>query len=142
LHDARGLSLLCSAGLSAKPAKAQADADADVLNFALNLEYLEAKYYLRAVTGAGLPAASGGAGTTSVPSSTLVPFQTPAVAYRAQRIANDELAHVNFLRTALGSAAIPEPAINLSTSFTTLAVAAGLITAGQTFNPFAKYGGQ
>ena len=134
-----GAVALCAlAGLASKPAKAQADADVNVLNFALNLEYLEAEYYLRAVTGAGLSAAYGGAGTAVVPTSTLVPFKTPAVAYWAQRIANDELAHVNFLRIALGAAAIPEPVIDLETSFTTLAVAAGLITAGQTFNPFAS----
>ena len=134
-----GAVALCAlAGLASKPARAQADGDANVLNFALNLEYLEAEYYLRAVTGTGLSAAYGGAGTTLVPTSTLVPFQTPAVAYWAQRIANDELAHVNFLRIALGAAAIPEPVIDLETSFTTLAVAAGLIAPGQTFNPFAS----
>ena len=104
----------------------------------MNLEYLEAEYYLRAVTGMGLSVAYGGEGTAIVPASTLVPFQTPAVAYWAQRIANDELAHVNFLRIALGAAAIPEPTIDLETSFTTLAVAAGLIVPGQTFNPFAS----
>lgn len=122
---------------------AAAVTDGDVLNFALNLEYLEAEYYLRAVTGTGLQSAytGGSSGNVMAPSTTLVPFQTTAIANWALRIANDELSHVNFLR--LGIAAqnytpVPEPQIDLVDSFTTLAIAAGLITDGQTFNPFAS----
>ncbi len=113
--------------------------DADVLNFALNLEYLEANYYLLGVTGQPLPASlTGGGPAVTAPSTTLVPFVTPQLAYYFQRIASDEITHVSFLRAALATAAVAQPAINLTTSFTTLAQAAKLITSSQTFNPFAS----
>ncbi len=126
--------------LTGKTASAAALTDADVFNFALNLEYLEAEFYLRAVTGSGLPSSlTTGTGTQgSVTGGALVPFQNAAIAYYAQRIANDELAHVRFIREVLGASSVAEPTIDLQTAFTTAAVAAGLVPAGQTFNPFAS----
>lgn len=121
------------------PAQAQAISDSDIVNFALNLEYLEAEYYLRAVTGQGLAAGdTTGLGTLgTVTGGSAVPFKTQQYASFAAALAIDEQAHVKFFRAALGSAAVARPAINFTQAFTTLAVAAGLITAGQTFNPFA-----
>ena len=140
--SAAAVSALSATGLvgSTQTANAATITDADIFNFALNLEYLEAEFYLRAATGNGLSAALvTGTGTQgTVTGGSLVPFQSPAIQQYAQRIAVDEQAHVNFIRQVLGSYAVAEPTINLTTSFTNLAIAAGLITAGQTFNPFAS----
>lgn len=130
-------------GLTNLPQEAQAQVvldDPTILNFALNLEYLEAEFYLRAAFGRGLdPADTPGTGTVgAVDGGRIVAFATPIIASYAREIANDEEAHVKFLRAALGSARVARPAINLNTSFTAAARAAGLVGPTQTFDAFAN----
>jgi len=131
-----------TAGFPATPAGATIGLpiDADILNFALNLEYLEAEYYLRATTGAGLPSGdTTGVGTKgTVVEGSIVTFENPNVRQFAQEIARDEKAHVEFLRSALGPLAVAEPQIDLQTSFTTAARKAGIIGQNDTFNPLPK----
>lgn len=118
--------------------------DADVLNFALNLEYLEAQFYTYATLGQGLPvSALGGVGTQgTVTGGRAVTFTDPVVAQYAREIAQDEAAHVSFLRGALGGSAVAMPSINIdggaSGAFTAAARAAGVITSAQTFDPYAS----
>lgn len=108
--------------------------DADILNFALNLEYLEAEFYLRAVTGSGLQSSDVGSSAGSVTGGMQVAFKTPAIQQYAAEIANDEQLHVQFLRKALASAAVSRPAIDFTDAFNAAASAAGI---GSSFNPFA-----
>ncbi len=121
-------------------ADAAALSDASVLNFALNLEYLEAEFYSFAVHGYGLPDdITGGVGTQgAVVGGKRVKFRDKKLALFAKEIAGDEIAHVNFLRGALGEAAVSRPAIDLKDSFTAAAQAAGLIKEDEEFDPFAN----
>ncbi|MES1926444.1 ferritin-like domain-containing protein [Salinisphaera sp. T31B1] len=120
--------------------------DQAVLNFALNLEYLEAEFYLRAVTGAGLGGSDiDGTGTPGdVTGGSQVDFSgEPLIARYAAEIAADELHHVQFLRGALSSGKVARPQINLQSSFTAAASAAlqgaGITPPdGFTFDPFGS----
>ena len=135
---AAGTTAKAASTLAAPPATPTPAGDAAVFNFALNFEYLGAEFYLRAIGRAGLPSElTGNGGPVQAPSTTAVPFENTAIAYLARRLAEDEYGHARFIREVLGDAAIPEPAIDLETSWTTLAVAAGLIQPGEIFNPFA-----
>lgn len=113
--------------------------DNDVLNFALNLEYLEAEFYLYAATGKGLSTADAlsGAGTTTVPPGIAAVQLNATMASYANEIAQDELDHVRLLQAAITAnkgTPVARPNLDL-TFFAPLAVAAG-ITSTPTFNPF------
>ncbi len=105
---------------AARPASLQPGGitDTDVLNFALNLEYLEAEFYTVATTGKtieeiGIPVnGSGNLGPTTGGRRVNIPPRTTFGRIAAE-IAYDEQQHVLFLRSALNGAQIAKPAINL-----------------------------
>jgi hypothetical protein len=65
-------------------------------------------------------------------------FSSSLIAAYAKEIAQDEQHHVEFLRSVLNKKAVARPKIDLQTSFTTAARAAGLISNTQTFDAFAN----
>ena len=119
--------LLAAAGLClTRDAEAAVSNPTDraILNFALNLEYLEAEFYLYATTGMGLPAdlTSGlvgagkshhqGAGGPTTGGSQ-VTFADTYVTATANQITVDEVDHVKLLRSVLGKDAVAKPPIKL-----------------------------
>ena len=138
--------------------------DTDYLNFALNLEYLEANFYTLAatgqtidqlgisLTGVGIPAVAATGTTAAIPAvpatpgkvitkaggpaSCMVPFTNTLVQSYATELATEERNHVSFLRSALGSSAVAQPSIDLYNSFNYLVT---LLPLGLgSFDPFAN----
>ena len=79
---------------------------------------------------------TGTAGQVSGP-SVAVNFATTFVKQYASEIAANELAHVRFLRAALGKFAVAEPAIDVSASVFAAAATAAGIPDGGNFTPYA-----
>ncbi|MDB5044943.1 MAG: hypothetical protein JWQ08_993 [Deinococcus sp.] len=134
----------CAPVIATTPSKP--NLDATIFNFALNLEYLEAAFYLAAVGRLGeLDAVGGDSKKVTLPTA----FQAAAFngvgiaglsangrAY-ATETANDEKAHVKVIRAVLGAAAVAQPQIDLGPAF----VAAGRAASNNAitdFNPFAN----
>ena len=121
-----GAAMIGSKLMGEQKVEAASYSDTDILNFALNLEYLEAEFYTIAATGKTLAESGfelGGVGhsgpTTGgklvnfIKDSAGVMEKSGVLQKFVYQIATDEQNHVKLLRSALGSLAVAKPTINL-----------------------------
>jgi len=138
-------SLSPAQAITPPPAK---DLDVDILNFALNLEYLEAAFYMAAVGRLSELRAIGGNAAIILPDGTgkqprfdgtrPMNFGSRAVEAYAEEIAEDEFNHVKFLVKALGSKAVPRPTLDIGPAFGAAAKAATKADAALAFSPYSN----
>lgn len=123
-------------GYSCKPAS-----DISLITILLNLEYLEASYYLYASTGVGLPATAQGGQARTISGGRQVSFASPVVAAFAAELASEEQKHVIFLRNLIVAAGLVPaslPSIDLAGGFNYIMQQAGIVGSGQVFDAFAN----
>jgi Ferritin-like domain len=125
---------------AAAPLGAEAEAastsigDTDILNFALNLEYLEAEYYLRGAVGQTLDDLFRTNLGGQVRGGRRLAFSSPVHEGIMKNIAANEYQHVAYLRSVNGAKAVARPTIDFDAGFAGVAQAAGL----PGFDPFAN----
>jgi hypothetical protein len=109
---------MMGSGFLGKAYASTAITDTDILNFALNLEYLEAEFYTMATWGTtlvGLGILTEAQTTGPTTGGNMVPnFGASAWAFLATALRENEITHVQYLRSTLGSAAVKKPTINLA----------------------------
>jgi len=117
--------------------------ETDVLNFALNLEYLEANFYSYAVYGVPIASSNLGGSPTITGFSAVAGLTSTQQAVFAE-IAANELLHVQDLREALGNNAVPCPNLYLialgapTTAAELIAISKGFEDVGVTAYPGAS----
>lgn len=123
----------CDDSVPAVTAPASGPSVVDVLNFALNLEYLEAQFYAYVTTGGGIPTADQGTSPGTTTGGAKVTFSNTYVASVANQLATDERLHVELLRSAIssmGGTPVAMPALNLAAN--------GAVTSDATFLAAAR----
>lgn len=127
------------------PSPTPAFTDTDLVNFLLNISYLQGQYFAFATTGASLSSdiltGTGTAGTAT--GGPAVNFADANISQFAREIAAELRAQIVFERAFVGTAnAIAQPKLDLSAdaagAFSKLAQSAGIVAAGASFNPYAN----
>ncbi len=138
----------CSDNGAFIPPVTPAITDVDILTFALNLEYLEAEFYLRAATGSGLAAADIGANPGAVTGGSKIPGLSTAQQNIVNEIAYDEQQHVRDLRAtiqAAGVTPISRPVLDVGPAFAAAATVANSLNVPNSaqipasFSPYADF---
>lgn len=134
-----------AATIGLKKADAAVNVELEILNFALNLEYLESEFYTYAQYGTGIETQGIGVSGVAAGSNSMNGGTTTGGAkvtfsntlyfspQLAAEIGADERAHVALLRGALGSSAIAKPDININPLGLNLASQNGFLTLARVF---------
>ena len=108
-----------------------------LLNFSSLLQCLEAQFYSCAVYGHSLSDDLTGSGPQPI-GCQHANFTNDDIYSLAMDVASNEIAHVNYLRTALGNNSVQCPLVNIGDAFSAAADAALGTTLSPAFSPYVN----